>query len=646
MGLPWIEKEVNEVDLAVNVFSTLAFKNWRRVGDFYRVAVCNKPGGMSDNVFVFGEGVWAGCGSKLLVFNYTYDIGFKAAIVRICYDVYKGACIIEVFYRMKLVASTGGFTEGTGELIFNYTPDKPACKAGMADHKINIRITRDGEEAECSVEVTGNYLDGSIAFGPPRIDERIASSLEWEFENKYFENAEMFAVARHYIIENEKKQRFGLAYVVVTHIKRLTLVIKKILNLRGGVYVGPDDLFNAYLAWLDLGKEFLSTYIKAAGCPLWYVYSIDDYYGPKIEIDSNDDPMTLEQMHEVAMDNIGKPLPDLADLEKNKPNIKFRLMDHVIRHGNDFLRAALDVENFNRLLTNKDILFYEKTMQSPIVPLKLRDTSIVNLYEEQFSVESRGTNWWPDTKVRVAGYFDEKSALLTLHTDNSPYFEYLHGIPETPVFFGEFEVPFFTDKGNWEGWDGNVALMGGTVLFQKELKYEKDGCCDEFISSEPVMPPDVPPITHGYDYMFVMRWEDDSRTDLDLHGFLDYSPVKAVWYPSTYREYAEGNNKMWLDYDYRGHQSRQDEPEIITVKGFKDSVLSICINNFGNRKLSEEVTLEVFDNQGNLKKKYVLDFYRQSEGVFEAFWVLDIDLSTGVITDKLQHLEDPFDVCR
>lgn len=154
---------------------------------------------------------------------------------------------------------------------------------------------------------------------------------------------------------------------------------------------------------------------------------------------------------------------------------------------------------------------------------------------------------------------------------------------------------------------------------------------------EPTPPqPTDPDIEHEYDMKFVLRWESNTFTDLDFHAYLNKDASKCVYYGS--KTYGSGSNMLWLDYDYIFHDigGREMQPEIITVLGFKDSVLSLQINNYSNGPLTEEVTVEIFDNAFNLQKKYAIPPSFLSGR--KSYWVCDVHLSTGAIVEVLKPI--------
>ena len=103
-----------------------------------------------------------------------------------------------------------------------------------------------------------------------------------------------------------------------------------------------------------------------------------------------------------------------------------------------------------------------------------------------------------------------------------------------------------------------------------------------------------PDISHDYDWKFVMRWQGNCSTDLDLHG--EFDDGTHVYYGS--KECGYGDNMAWLDYDYTSHEGnndREDKPEILTVLGSISEYIEIYIVPYAREyDLSEDVTLEIY----------------------------------------------------
>lgn len=116
---------------------------------------------------------------------------------------------------------------------------------------------------------------------------------------------------------------------------------------------------------------------------------------------------------------------------------------------------------------------------------------------------------------------------------------------------------------------------------------------------EPASIPD-PTIPHDYDWKFVLRWEGNCGTDLDLHG--EFSDGTEIYYAD--KEVGSENNKAWLDYDYTSHNGandREDKPEIITVLGAISDTIMISVVPYSNEdELTEDATLEIYKLENNL----------------------------------------------
>ncbi|AUN18871.1 hypothetical protein EXM36_07795 [Clostridium botulinum] len=148
----------------------------------------------------------------------------------------------------------------------------------------------------------------------------------------------------------------------------------------------------------------------------------------------------------------------------------------------------------------------------------------------------------------------------------------------------------------------------------------------EYIDGEdsniPIEPPGIEDIDNEWDIAVVMNWEENTDADIDLHGKID---DKKVWYGN--RSY----DGFYLNFDYTSHKTNKN-PEIISVKGYKNRKLHISIRNFNGVELKEPVTLEIYKYRpyGNklLKKFNVnLDTNRDLKEIFI------MDLNTLKITN-------------
>lgn len=102
------------------------------------------------------------------------------------------------------------------------------------------------------------------------------------------------------------------------------------------------------------------------------------------------------------------------------------------------------------------------------------------------------------------------------------------------------------------------------------------------------------PIDNPYDWMFVLRWEDNTSTDIDFHLYLDRDEDTHVWYSNKSITQGE-DNLAYLNSDFTSHgaNGRDEQPEILTAYGYEDRVINIFVTNFDGGSISENVTVEV-----------------------------------------------------
>lgn len=152
---------------------------------------------------------------------------------------------------------------------------------------------------------------------------------------------------------------------------------------------------------------------------------------------------------------------------------------------------------------------------------------------------------------------------------------------------------------------------------------------------QPTVPPNPPPqppdnttdtswlnlITHDFDIAVIMNWESNIVADIDLHGFIGDT---HVWYGD------QGDDTFKLDFDWTSHLDNTN-PEIITVKGHKNSSLEIYVHNFKPTLLTKPVNLRIYSKDGyKLLKEYNVELSNDRtylKGIFS------IDLNTLIITN-------------
>lgn len=112
----------------------------------------------------------------------------------------------------------------------------------------------------------------------------------------------------------------------------------------------------------------------------------------------------------------------------------------------------------------------------------------------------------------------------------------------------------------------------------------------EFIEgteSTEIIKPEVPSIEdipNEWDVAVVMQWEENTPIDVDMHGFIDNMHV--CFYQSEYPNF-------YLNFDYREHITNKN-PEIISVKGYKNKKMDIYIHNYSAGELKENVNIKIY----------------------------------------------------
>lgn len=152
---------------------------------------------------------------------------------------------------------------------------------------------------------------------------------------------------------------------------------------------------------------------------------------------------------------------------------------------------------------------------------------------------------------------------------------------------------------------------------------------------DPPPPPPDPPGTIGlddikneWDVAVLMNWEVNSPADIDLHGIIDDNTKNE-----KHVSYSNKDEKDFhLNFDFRSHLSNTN-PEIISIKGYKNKKLNIYIHNYSSTKLKEPVNVKVYgkDPVGiKLLKEYNVNLAANDTYLIG---VCTIDLNTQVVTD-------------
>ena len=141
----------------------------------------------------------------------------------------------------------------------------------------------------------------------------------------------------------------------------------------------------------------------------------------------------------------------------------------------------------------------------------------------------------------------------------------------------------------------------------------------EYLIGEIATPPEPPidDIENDWDIAVVMQWEADTIADMDLHGILGNKHV--------YFENKKEDN-FFLNFDSRQHMTNHN-PEILSVKGYKNEILKIYLHNFNGMRLSEPVNLKVYEKRpygNNLIKELNIDISPNSDMIRET---IHIDLN-------------------
>lgn len=127
-------------------------------------------------------------------------------------------------------------------------------------------------------------------------------------------------------------------------------------------------------------------------------------------------------------------------------------------------------------------------------------------------------------------------------------------------------------------------LSGNSRQIMVDLEYI------EGIESTVIIDPEEPTIDdirNDWDIAVAMQWENSTAADIDLHGFIE---DKHVYF--GHKKY-EG---FYLNFDYMEHITNSN-PEILSVKGYKNKKLDIFINNFNDVVLQEPVNIKIYNKR-------------------------------------------------
>ena len=130
--------------------------------------------------------------------------------------------------------------------------------------------------------------------------------------------------------------------------------------------------------------------------------------------------------------------------------------------------------------------------------------------------------------------------------------------------------------------------------------------------------PTIDDIENDWDIAVVMQWEADTWADIDLHGIIGN---KHAYFGNRKEE------NFFLNFDYRQHMTNHN-PEILSVKGYKNEILKIYLHNFNGMRLNEPVNLKVYEKRpygNNLIKEIDIDISPSRDVIKET---IHIDLNT------------------
>lgn len=120
------------------------------------------------------------------------------------------------------------------------------------------------------------------------------------------------------------------------------------------------------------------------------------------------------------------------------------------------------------------------------------------------------------------------------------------------------------------------------------------------VTIEFVIEKELPSIDNPYDWLIIMRWEDNSDADLDLHCYVDCDSNKHIYF-SEKELVIDEENKAWLNYDYTSHgpNGREEKPEVLTILGMDRYTSNIYITNYNKDNIEEDVTIEIYKREGS-----------------------------------------------
>lgn len=312
---------------------------------------------------------------------------------------------------------------------------------------------------------------------------------------------------------------------------------------------------------MQLAIDCYNTYNQSNGCPVFYTYMIEELPVPSSVVDVPNGTATGMD-HLVALDgaclcdvalsleamNVTEQIPfdvlsqlqvlgQLLD-ERDLLLLNDAYEEQIIAKNNEILLTAQDGHGAKvpSLLTDYPNAVGEEVLamvamggmatqpnvlQSPIVPLTLRNQKDMTSVIEYEGVNYTSSNWFAgetpkfhkntpslqgaseavgDTCVSINGFVNENSAFLILRQESGASWENPHYAYSIPLYLGTFTVAFDTTSGAWQGWTGNQALFAGSSLRDAVIKHRdklpKNTVplrSDYLYTSEVYLPLEVPP---------------------------------------------------------------------------------------------------------------------------------------------------------
>jgi hypothetical protein len=135
--------------------------------------------------------------------------------------------------------------------------------------------------------------------------------------------------------------------------------------------------------------------------------------------------------------------------------------------------------------------------------------------------------------------------------------------------------------------------------------------------------PDINDIPNDWDIAVRIQWEENSPCDVDLHGII--GDMHVCYWNKSY-------DGFYLNWDYREHITNNN-PEIISVKGYYNKTLEIYVHDFNGEPLKDPVNIKIYEKRLYgviLLKEYNIKVENSSS---LGYGICSIDLRTKKITD-------------